>query len=384
MNSRTRVLRAIEHKSTDRTPIDLGMHTSTGISAFAYYNLRKYLGLETDEIVIADPIQFTPRVELDVLSQLGCDCVRAMARWDDTHKWTVRGDDTFTIPTSLKPVQQADGSYVAQRATATLRMPAGGFFFDGGWPSFYDCEYEEEMRRLGEDAKRLYEETDLFIGAGKFSGFFRDSDINWLCDIMLEPEKVKQQLAAELKDQKKKFDLYQKHVKHYAQCLFVTSDLGSQQAPLINPAVYEEVVAPVLGEFCSYIHQNSDYKIFMHCCGSIAPLIPTLIDCGIDIISPVQISADNMEPAMLKQMFGEKITFWGGGVDTQAVLPLRGIDEIRENVTELVHTFSPGGGYIFSPVHNIMGDIDPEKVLAVYDAARKAGTNPAGNGAKNE
>ena len=288
MNSRTRVLRAIEHKSTDRTPIDLGMHTSTGISAFAYYNLRKYLGLETDEIVIADPIQFTPRVELDVLSQLGCDCVRAMARWDDTHKWTVRGDDTFTIPTSLKPVQQADGSYVAQRATATLRMPAGGFFFDGGWPSFYDCEYEEEMRRLGEDAKRLYEETDLFVGAGKFSGFFRDSDINWLCDIMLEPEKVKEQLAAELKDQKKKFDLYQKHVKHYAQCLFVTSDLGSQQAPLINPAVYEEVVAPVLGELCSYIHQNSDYKIFMHCCGSIAPLIPTLIDCGIDIISPVQ------------------------------------------------------------------------------------------------
>ena len=110
MNSRTRVLHAIEHKPTDRMPIDLGMHTSTGISAFAYYNLRKHLGLDTDEIIIADPIQFTPRVELDVLSRLGCDCVRAMARWDDTQKWTVRGDYTFTIPPSLYPALQAEGS----------------------------------------------------------------------------------------------------------------------------------------------------------------------------------------------------------------------------------------------------------------------------------
>lgn len=373
MNARTRVLHAIEHRPVDRVPLDLGMHTSTGISAFAYYNLRKHLGLDTDNIVIADPIQFTPRVDLDVLSLLGCDCVRAMARWDDTHTWNVREDYAFTIPQTLAPAQQADGSHVAKRMGSTLTMPAGGFFFDGGWPSFYDCGDEEEMRRLGEDAKRLYEETDLFIGAGKFSGFFRDSDVNWLCDIMLEPEKIKEQLKTELADQKRKFDLYRKYVKHYAQCLFVTSDLGSQQAPLVNPAVYEDVIAPVLKEFCDYIHQNSDYKIFMHCCGSIAPLLPTLIDCGIEIISPVQISAENMEPEMLKREFGSKLTFWGGGVDTQNVLPHCDIPAIKENVAKLVETFSPGSGYVFSPVHNIMGDIEPEKVLAVYEAARQSG-----------
>ena len=205
MNSRTRVLRAIEHKSTDRTPIDLGMHTSTGISAFAYYNLRKYLGLDTDEIVIADPIQFTPRVELDVLSQLGCDCVRAMARWDDTHKMD-RARRRYLYDTHISEARTAGrrqlcgtachgDAFVCRRAASSLT--AGG-------PAFMTVNTRRKCAVWGEDAKRLYEETDLFVGAGKFSGFFRDSDINWLCDIMLEPEKVKQQLAAELKDQKKK------------------------------------------------------------------------------------------------------------------------------------------------------------------------------------
>ena len=147
MNARTRVLHAIEHKPVDRVPLDLGMHTSTGISAFAYYNLRKHLGLNTEHIVIADPIQFTPRVDLDVLSLLGCDSVRAMARWDATHTWNVREDYIFTIPQTLTPARQSDGSYAAKRTGVTLKMPAGGFFFDGGWPGFYDCDYEEEMRR---------------------------------------------------------------------------------------------------------------------------------------------------------------------------------------------------------------------------------------------
>ena len=372
MDSRTRVLHAIEHKPVDRMPLDLGMHTSTGISAFAYHNLRKHLGMDTEHITIADPIQFTPRVDLDVIERLGCDCVRAMAHWDDTHRWNVRGEYTFTIPTTLDPVQQADGSYAAQRGVTTLKMPEGGFFFDGGWPGFYDCGYEEEMRRLGEDAERLYKETDLFIGAGKFAGFSRDSDIDWMCNLMLEPDEIRAQLQNELADQKAKFDLYRKYVKHYAQCLFITADLGSQQGPLINPVVYEDVIAPVLKEFCTYIRQTSDYKIFLHSCGSIAPLLPVLIDCGIEIVSPVQISADNMEPEMLKREFGDKLTFWGGGIETQSVLPLGTLEEIRANVRHLTGVFSKDSGYVFSPVHNIMGDIGPEKIMAVYETAQEA------------
>lgn len=126
---------------------------------------------------------------------------------------------------------------------------------------------------------------------------------------------------------------------------------------------------PDLKRICRSIHDYSDYKVFFHCCGSIKPFIPILIDCGIDALNPVQHSAADMDPAELKRTFGDKITFWGGGVNCQNVLPSGSEEEIRANVRELVNIFKPSGGFVFNPIHNIMGDISPQKVLAVYDEA---------------
>ena len=138
---------------------------------------------------------------------------------------------------------------------------------------------------------------------------------------------------------------------------------------LCRPSVYEELSAPFVKKFNEFIHQNSDFKIFMHCCGSIKPLIPILIDSGVDILNPVQISADNMNASNLKIEFGEKITFWGGGCDTQNVLNQGTLEDIARNVQKNIDIFKNKSGFVFNPVHNIMGDISPEKIITLFDTA---------------
>jgi uroporphyrinogen decarboxylase len=155
----------------------------------------------------------------------------------------------------------------------------------------------------------------------------------------------------------------------HIQAIAINSDLGSQIGPLCRPALWEELCAPFVKAFCDFIHQNSDLKIFLHSCGSIQEFIPALIECGVDIFNPVQITAENMDPRELKQKFGDKVTFWGGGCDTQRVLNMKTPEEVSANVRELIRIFKPGGGFVFNQVHNVMGDVKPENIVAMLDTA---------------
>ncbi len=156
---------------------------------------------------------------------------------------------------------------------------------------------------------------------------------------------------------------------HNIDCVGLNSDLGIQNAPMINPEMYAEFCLPYLKDFCSKVHEWSGMKTFMHSCGSIEPLIPHLIEAGIDILNPVQISAANMEPSVLKEKYGSKICFWGGGCDTQNVLDRADVKGVRANVKQLTDIFKPNGGFVFNQVHNIMGNVPPENIVAMLDAA---------------
>ena len=155
----------------------------------------------------------------------------------------------------------------------------------------------------------------------------------------------------------------------YIQGICLNSDLGSQAAPFCRPSVYAELCAPYVKRLCTFIHENSDCKVFLHCCGSIKPMIPILIDAGVDILNPVQISAQNMEPRQLKQEFGDKLTFWGGGCNTQEALWRGTPAQVAANVRELVSVFKPGSGFVFNQVHNIMGNVPPQNIVAMLDTA---------------
>jgi uroporphyrinogen decarboxylase len=137
--------------------------------------------------------------------------------------------------------------------------------------------------------------------------------------------------------------------------------------------MYRNIFKPRHRKIYQYIKDNSDLFIFLHSCGAIHPLIPDLIDVGVDIISPVQISARGMDPKALKKEFGRDVTFWGGGVDTQHTLPEGTPDEVRKQVRENIEAFAPGGGFVFNQVHNVQADVPPENIVAMFDEAQKAG-----------
>lgn len=367
LTSRQRVLNAIEHKPVDRMPIDLGVHFSTGISAYAYYNLRKYLGMSIDNIEMIDCVQGLARVDDDVIDRFHIDTCLLNPSWFNTHKWNPRGDYSFKVPTTFQPERLADGGFRLEFKGEKLYYPSGGFFFDGGWPDFYDLGEEEYYDLFAKRAQYLYETTDKFTMLMGFKAYFEG--IEFACDMLLEPDEVKQSNEKVLMDQIRKFDIVNKKMGKYINAIEVNSDLGTQNSTLCSPASYEECCYPYLKRFCEYVHRNSDIKIFMHSCGAISTMLPFIIDAGVDVINPVQISAQGMDPKFLKEKYGSKICFWGGGCDTQRVLNMGSTEDVKRNVKELTDIFKSNSGFVFNQVHNIMGDIKPENIVAMLDAA---------------
>ena len=157
------------------------------------------------------------------------------------------------------------------------------------------------------------------------------------------------------------------------RAIVIGDDIAGQRGPLFQPDFYRNIVKPRHKRLVQYIKSRTNAKIWYHTCGACSQYIPDLLDNGIDILNPVQISAKNMEPALLKQQYGDRLVFWGGGIDAQHVLPHAAPHEIRRHVRRNVELFKPGGGYVFNNVHNLQADVPPENIVAMYDAAYEFG-----------
>lgn len=379
MTSRERVTRTLRREPVDRMPIDLGSHMSTGISAFAYWNLRRHLGLPVDDVWIPDVVQFLAYVDEDVRRRFHLDCILLQPRWPAVTTWSPRAPYSFQVPAGFNPQRDDAGDWIVRQGERSMRMPAGGHFFDGAWLSNWGGEGDDAaLDILGREAERIYKETDYatnFVGYGYGFGFgaFRGGDYETIIRFMEDPAKVHEEQRSLCDWMIGRAGKIIDRLGPYVQLITIGEDMGTQSAPMCRPSMVEELVAPYLTKFCDFIHQHSDIKIFLHCCGSIKPLIPMLIDCGVDVLNPVQISASNMDPRELKREFGDRIVFWGGGCDTQNVLGRATPAEVARNVRELVGTFKPNGGFVFNQVHNIMGDVPPENIVAMFDAAYEAG-----------
>ncbi|NLG24581.1 MAG: hypothetical protein GX558_04450 [Clostridiales bacterium] len=368
MTRRQRVLAAINHQVPDRMPIDLGAHFSTGISAFAYRRLREHLGLDTAAIEVPDMVQMLARVDLDVLERFHCDAMLLNPPWRRPVRWTVRGDDAFWISDRVRPERNGRGEWIVRRDGQSMRMPVGGFFFDGAWLAARDYDTDdEELAAYAARAEYIYKQTDFFTLLMGFSGYF--DGLDFACLMLTDPDEALAHQRRALDRNLRRVERVIRTFGRYIQAIEVNSDLGAQNAPLVRPGLYAEMCAPYLKQFVDFVHQNSDIKVMMHSCGSVEPLIPHIIEAGVDILNPVQISAANMEPAALKRKYGDQICFWGGGCDTQSVLPSATPAEVAAHVREVVAIFKPGGGYVFNQVHNIMGNVPPENVVAMLDAA---------------
>jgi uroporphyrinogen decarboxylase len=369
MTSRQRVLGAINHEPVDRMPIDLGGTIATGISAFAYHNLLRYLGLATDNIRINDMMKvFLAYVDEDIRRRFHCDCIALNPGWASTAKWNPRGKYSFIIPTNANPQLTNDRSWVVEHGERKMAMREGSYYFDGLLPDLHRIGEDALIEKTARHAEQLYKETDYYIILQDFPGYF-SVEPKWLCDMLTDPEKIKAQNELLLESSISKVKKVISSMGGYVQSVHMANDMGIQTGPWCSLSAYEDVVLPYYKRFCSFVHENSDLKVHLHSCGSIKPLIPHLIDCGIDVLDPVQISAQNMNPTELKREFGDKICFWGGGCDTQNVLGTGTADEVSRNAAELIGTFKPNSGYVFSQVHNIMGNVPPENIVAMLDTA---------------
>jgi uroporphyrinogen decarboxylase len=253
-------------------------------------------------------------------------------------------------------------------------MPGGGYFFDGAWLQYWGTGNEEtDLTLYAREAERIYKETSYatnFVGYGHgegFGAFF--GDIDRLVRMLDNPDAVTQENEVRCEEYIKRAGKIIDSMGKYIQLLSMSDDMGMQHGPMCKPSIVEQCVAPFIKKFCEFIHRNSDIKVFMHNCGSIKPLIPILIDCGVDVLNPVQISAADMNPQDLKQEFGDNIIFWGGGCDTQNILGTATPRMVADHVRELIRIFKPGGGFVFNQVHNIMGDVPPENIVAMLDTA---------------
>jgi len=375
MTSRERVLRTINHQVPDRVPIDLGMHMSTGISMFAYWNLREYLGLSTDRIWVPDMVQGLAYVDQDILECFHCDCILLEPPFEETRQWNPRGKYRFVIPAAAEPCLTQDGEWVIRKGAEAMRMPADGYFFDGDWISDWGEGSEDERLALyAREAERIYKETDYAtnmlgysrgLGMENYGGGVIEDAILAFDDPSRLREIRETQLEKSIRRMGKIIDCF----GQYIQMVTISDDMGGQSGLLCGPDYVEAFCMPYYKRFCSFVHANSDIKVFLHDCGSIRSLIPQIIDAGVDILNPVQISAKDMDPQGLKEEFGGQICFWGGGCDTQNVLGSGTTDEVAANVRHLTRTFKPGGGFVFNQVHNILGNVPPQNIVAMLNTA---------------
>lgn len=393
MNHRERVVAAFHHQPVDRLPVDLGGMRSTGIMAIAYHHLKRHLGIEEGDLFVFDTGQQLAYVEAPIRERFGCDVLildrDLLDGWRD---YTLPDGTPAKITASF--VTQPDGEggeySLNRRGERDGHRPASGYYFDTiGKPPLagaetiadldrYDWEVfrDEDLEKLRREAKRLYEETDYAI-LGSFGGAFLEGAQGlrgwdqFMMDVAGDRKFTEALLDRMLAQNLRNVELYLDAVGDYIQIIQMGGDMGTQNGPQIRPKTYYEIFQPREKALWGRIHQlKPEVGVFLHCCGGIYDLIPGIIDAGCDILNPVQISARGMDPARLKREFGDQLCFWGGGCDTQTVLPFATPEEVYEHTRQNIAIFSPGSGFVFTQVHNIQAGVPVENILAMYQAVQ--------------
>ena len=380
MDHRQRVLQALNHQEPDRIPIDLGATIVSSITKSAYVDLKKYLGMPLEEITMLDHVQQLPYLDEALVQRFDVDFRMVQ------------------LPSATAPGLNyyKDGDYYAfiDRWGSKLHMPIeGGLYFD--WVDFPFTETTEEalnrynwprpdpqeyILRLRDQAKTLYEKTEFalvgsaVIGGGIFEQPARTIGLqNFLMALVTEPQFADRLMEKITDIYIESCNNYLDEVGQYIQVFTFWDDVCGQDGWLIRPDLYRKLIKPKQRRLVEAIKKKTDARLFYHSCGATFNLIPDLIEIGFDILNPVQVSARGMDTKRLKQAFGKDITFWGGGVDTQHVLPFGKPQEVIDEVKRRIDDLAPGGGFVFAAVHNIQAFVPPQNVVAAFETALEYG-----------
>ncbi|NIR51484.1 methyltransferase [candidate division KSB1 bacterium] len=422
MSSRERVKKALNYQEPDRIPLDLGGSGVTGMHVSTVYKLRQALGLDAPgtPVKVIEPYQLLGEIQPDLIEALGIDVVELTGTGTmfgfekrDWKPWTTFDGTPVLVPGGFNTEPEPDGRILMYpegdtAAPPSGEMPPGGCYFDtiirqdALDPDNLNIEdnteefkliSDEDLEYFSVEAERLFGETDKAIFAS-FAGLsfgdiaqvpapwlkhprgIRDIE-EWYISLTSRRDFVKEiferQCEIALTNLRNIYDAVGDRI---SVILVSATDFGLQTGPFLSPSAYRDLFKPYNKRINDWIHQNTPWKTFIHSCGSVLAFIPDFIEAGFDILNPVQTAAADMDPTELKRRFGDQITFWGGGVDTQNTLPFGTPDQVREEVRERIRTLGPGGGFVFNTIHNVQPKVPIENVLAMYGTLREYGRYP--------
>ncbi|MDP6637547.1 MAG: uroporphyrinogen decarboxylase family protein [Phycisphaerae bacterium] len=413
MTSRQRIAAVLNHTQPDRVAIDFGGHRSSGIAAIAYAKLKRALGIDSGDIYVYDMVQQLAIVEPDVLDAVGADVVEMGrgfmlddAAWCD---WTLPDGTPCKIPAYINVEKRGTDSFLVSDDGVDLAILKEDFLYfeQIHWPwadrnpdrqGFSNSDIEEALKytmwtgiptpgghipltdeglaELASGAKRLRESTDRAI-LGIFGGnLFEVPQFLYRIDKYLThmgfcPEACVRLSEALCDFYLPRMEKWLGAVGPYIDIMLFGDDLGGQNGPLMSAEMYRTYYKPWHAKLWKRAKELAPHvNIHLHCCGGIEPLMDDLIDAGLESSNPVQVTCYGMAPEHLKATYGDRFTFWGGGCDTRRVLPYGTPDEVARNVRELVSIWSSGGGFVFQQVHNILADVPPENIIAMFQTAR--------------
>jgi hypothetical protein len=417
LTSRERVNLALNHQEADRVPLDMGGTVVSGMQISSVYLLRQALGLDKPgtPVKLVEPYQMLGEIKMDLIEAVGADVVPL--EWTKTffgfHRegwkpWTLHDGTPMLVPGGFNTAPEPNGDILQypegdKSAPPSARMPKGGFYFDTlvRQPPIDDDNLrvednleefgpvsDQELAYFGRESKRLYEETDKAILANfggtsfgdialvpapwlKYPKGIRDIE-EWYVSTVSRRDYVYAIFERECEIALENLAKIYEVVGNRVSAVFVTgTDFGSQNGPFISPKAYRNLFKPFHIAVNKWIHENTEWKTFIHSCGSVWRLVDDFVEAGFDILNPVQTGAAEMDPKALKDKYGDRLVFWGGGVDTQKTLPFGTPDDVRREVHERMRIFGPGGGFVFNTIHNVQSRVAVDNLVALYDAVRE-------------
>lgn len=397
MNSRKRILTTLKHQEPDRVPVDLNGTAATAIAAIAYNKLAPQLGID-DPPRIYDPYQLIAEPAPAMLEKFGSDTapvplpIPGLDLADPQWKlWSLPDGSQGLVPAGFSPIPQSNGDMVVVSGPFEHRLPAGGYYFDQVRYPLADARTVEEIENfqipdftplqlkwMSQTAKHYFETTDKFVMCRYRSSLLeRACELrgwdHFLMDLAGDPKMAQALIETITNFYLRNLPAFLEQVGKYAHAVVNHDDLGNQSTSLISPKMYREMFKPYHRQIFQAIKANSNLYIYMHSDGNILKFIPDIIEIGVDILNPIQFSAKDMDPTTIKREFGQDLTFWGAGVDTQKTLPYGTSQEVADEVKHMIDIMAPGGGYVFATVHNIQANVPPENIIKMYQTALSYG-----------
>ena len=413
MNSKQRIRAAIEHRQPDKVPVDFGASFITGIHCSVVESLRRHYGLPERPVKICEPYQMLGLVEDDLAAALGVDTAPLFPQKtifgfvnENWREYRTPWGQTVLVSEHFKTVEKTDGTYIFPQGDTSAppsgHLPKSGYFFDS---IIRQPEIDEDNLRVEDNLEEfslmsatdeLYwkEQTALLRGSDRAvvthlngtalgdialvpAPFLKHPkgvrDIaTWYMTVAANPEFV-----ADLFDRQVEIAIENLRRLHAIAgdvidvVVVCGTDFGTQESTFCSRATYDALWHPRYKRINDWIHAHTTWKTFKHSCGAVESFMPSFIASGFDIINPVQCSAKGMDPRLLKERHGDRITFWGAGVNTQKTLPFGTPEEVRREVLERCEIFSPGGGFVFDAIHNVQALTPVANLVALFDALRE-------------